>query len=170
MTFTTFFPLASAILVFFLGIFVWSKGIKNRVNFTFALFSFAITVWLFGTFMMFFYKDNTASVIFWDKFVYVGVVYIPVIMLHFGFSLTKRQDWKEKVYLVIGYLMSTFFLILIPTKLFVDGAFIYEWGAHTKAQFFHHLFLVYFSIYLLAWFILVYKYYKTTYLIHLPKI
>ena len=133
---------------------------KERVNFTFALFAFAITVWMFGTFMMFFNKNNTASIIFWDKFVYVGVVYIPVIMLHFGLALTKNKSRIGKIFLILGYLISTFFLVLIPTKLFVDDAFIYEWGAHTKAQLFHHIFLVYFVAYLISWFVIVYRYYK----------
>lgn len=160
MSFVTFLPLISAILVFFLGFFVWGRSMKERVNFTFALFSFAITIWMFGTFMMFFNKSNTGSVIFWDKFVYVGVVFIPVIMLHFGLALTKNKSRIGKFFLAFGYLASTFFLVLIPTKLFVDGAFIYEWGAHTKAQFFHHIFLVYFAVYLISWFVIVYRYYK----------
>jgi len=160
MTFETFLPLISAVLVFFLGFFVWGKNKKDKVNFTFALFALVITIWMFGTFMMFLNKGNREAVIFWDKFVYAGVVFIPVIMLHFGLALTNNKGKTGKFFLAVGYLVSTVFLILIPTKLFIDDAFIYEWGAHTKAQFFHHIFLVYFTVYLVSWFVIVYRHYK----------
>ena len=156
----TYLPLLSAVLVFFLGFFVWSKGRKEGVNFTFALFAFVITIWMFGTFMMFLNKSDKEVVIFWDKIVYVGVVFIPVIMLHFGLAMTGDKSKKGRTALILGYMLSTFFLALIPTKLFVSDAFVYQWGAHTKAQFFHHIFLVYFAIYLISWFIIVWRYFK----------
>jgi len=162
MNVTIFLPLISAILVFFLGFFVFMKGKRDRVNFTFALFAFAITIWMLGTFMMFLNKDDISRIIFWDKFVYFGVVYIPVIMYHFGLALTRNKLIKSKILLVSGYILSTFFLLLIPTKLFVSGTFVYQWGVHTKAQLFHHVFLVYFVLYILAWFVIVYKYYKSS--------
>lgn len=163
MSITTLLPLFSAVLVFFLGIFVLQKGKKERVNFTFGLFSLATTIWMFGTFMMFLSKDNVDKIIFWDKFVYIGVVFIPVIMLHFGFALTKDYSKKVKALLVTGYSLSVLFLILIPTKWFISGSFIYKWGAHTQAQLFHHIFLLYFVVYVSLWFIFVFQYYKSSY-------
>ncbi|MDD5291108.1 MAG: histidine kinase dimerization/phospho-acceptor domain-containing protein, partial [Patescibacteria group bacterium] len=160
MDFTIFLPLLSALLVFFLGVLVLRQGLKKRINFTFALFAFAITIWMFGTFMMFLKKDNPADVIFWDKFVYVGVVFIPAIMFHFGLALTESRVIRGKFLLVLGYLTSFIFLLLIPGELFVKGAFIYKWGAHSQAQVFHHIFLGYFFVYILLWFIIVYKYYR----------
>ena len=162
MNFELFSPLVSAIFVFSLGFFVWKKGKKERVNITFALFSFVITIWMFGTFMMFLNKIDKNAIIFWDKFVYMGVVYVPVIMLDFGLALVKKRSRKGKTALIFGYILSTLFLMLIPTKYFVNDVFIYEWGAHTKAQFFHHVFLVYFAAYLISWFVIVFNYYKNT--------
>ncbi|MFH1822728.1 MAG: histidine kinase N-terminal 7TM domain-containing protein, partial [Patescibacteria group bacterium] len=160
MNIITILPLLSAIFVSFLGIFVFMKGKRERVNFTFALFAFVITVWLFCTFMLFLNKGNIDKAIFWDKFIYVGVVFVPVIMYHFGLALTKNKIIKGKSMLVVGYILSFFFLIVIPTKLFVNEIFIYQWGIHTKAQLFHHIFLLYFSVYFAVWFVMVYKYYK----------
>lgn len=153
-------PLLSAILVFILGIIVFKNGKKEKINFTFVLFSFAITIWMFATFMMFINKDNIDRIIFWDKIVYGGVVFIPAIMYHFGLALTNNKIIKGKFLLIIGYLLSLFFFLLIPTGFFINDAFIYEWGAHSRAQIFHHVFLFYFSTYLILWFIIVYKYYK----------
>ena len=140
MKFTTILPLLSTFFVAFLGWIVFVKAAKNRISFTFVLFSLAISVWMFGTFMMFLERSNILDIIFWDKFVYIGVIYIPAIMYHFGLALTKNKKTISKKILFFGYMLSTFFLILLPTKLFVNGVFIYKWGAHTRAQLFHHIF------------------------------
>lgn len=160
MDITTFFPLISALFVFMLVLIVTLRGGKIRTNFTFVLFSIAIMIWMIGTFMMFLDKSSISQVLFWDKFVYVGVVFIPAIMYHFGLSLTDDTSKWKKFVLGLGYVISTCFLILIPTKLFIDGAFVYSWGAHSKAQPLHAVFLVYFVTYLFLWFRMVSAYYK----------
>jgi len=157
MDFITSLPLISAIFVFVLGFFVLSKNIKSRLNFTFFLHAITITVWLFGTFMMFLNKDNIESAIFWDRFVYLGVVFIPAFMYHFCLALTDR---KKNIFLYFAYFLSIFFFFISQTKYFVDDLFIYQWGVHTKARLFHHLFLVYFSSYVIWWFIAVYSYFQ----------
>ncbi len=162
MKFTTILPLLSTFFVAFLGWIVLIKARKNRISFTFVLFSLTISIWMFGTFMMFLERSNISDIIFWDKFVYIGVIYIPAIMYHFGLALTKNKKTISKKILFFGYTLSTFFLILLPTKLFVNGVFIYKGGAHTKAQLFHHLFLVYFVFFIILWFVTVYKYYKVS--------
>jgi len=60
----------------------------------------------------------------------------------------------------MGYLLSFVFLPLVFTKYFVSDIFIYKWGIHTKAQLFHHIFLIYFVIYVLLWFVNFSIYYK----------
>lgn len=160
MDISTFLPLVSALFVLSLGLIVFLHGGKVRTNFTFLLFTVAITVWLIGTFMMFLDKTAFDKVIFWDKFVYAGVVFIPVVMYHFGLALINDTSNRRKIILAFGYVLSILFLLLIPTKLLVDGAFVYSWGAHSKAQPLHFVFLLYFATYLFLWFRMVYVYYK----------
>ena len=158
--FIELFPLISAFLVFFLGTIVFSQGKKTSVDFTFFLFTLVVTVWLFGTFMMFFNKEDVFLALFWDKFVYIGVVFIPSVLYHFGLVLTKHKDIKRNNILILGYITSAIFLFLIPTDLFIDDVFVYQWGVHTKAQMLHNVFLVYFGVYLTLWFTLVASYYR----------
>ncbi|MFH1536106.1 MAG: histidine kinase N-terminal 7TM domain-containing protein [Patescibacteria group bacterium] len=157
MSITIILPLISAIFVFFLSLFVYLKNKKARVNFTFFLHSISITIWLFATFMMFLSKGDREAAIFWDRFVYMGVVFIPVFMYHFGLSFMQK---KRDFLLYLGYVLSIIFLILSQTKYFVDDVFVYRWGIHTKAQFFHHIFLIYFVSYVIIWFVKMFKYYK----------
>ncbi|MDA3815580.1 MAG: hypothetical protein PF549_04405 [Patescibacteria group bacterium] len=157
MNFASIVPLISACLSIIIGLAVFLKGQRNRINVSFAFFAFLISIWMFGTFMMFINKGVVDKIVFWDRFIYIGVVYIPVVMLHFGFALTGIRSRKA---LVFGYVLSTIFLIFIPTNFFLKDAFVYEWGAHTKAGFLHHVFLFYFFVYIVAWFVIVYRYFR----------
>jgi len=158
MNLETVIPGIGSIMVFLIGIFVFLKNTKSKVNFTFALHALAVTVWLFATFMMFYQKNNIESVIFWDRMVYAGVVFVPAFMYHFYLAyVNKRND----TLLVIAYILSLSFLFLSRTDYFVKDVFTYKWGTHTKAQFFHHLFVVYFFTYVVIWFTKMYKFYRS---------
>ncbi len=155
--YTDIFPLLSAIFVFVIGLFVLLKNKKSRINLTFFLHALAIALWLFTTFMMFISRENREQAIFWDRAVYASVVFIPIFMYHFGLAyMNKKRDFL----LYLGYALSVIFLLLVPTKYFVNDIFIYKWGVHTKAQLFHHIFLVYFVSYVIIWFIKIFFYYK----------
>lgn len=160
MNFFTILPLISAVCVFALGFFVYYKNRRSLVNFTFFLFCLAITIWMFGTFMMFLMRDNPAMAAFWDRVVYSGVIFIPAIMLSFALAITKNNKFNARFGLmVIGYITSLIFLPIVFSPQFVNGVFVYEWGIHTKAQVFHHIFLAYFVVYLSFFFYIVGQYY-----------
>ncbi len=159
MSLIVYFPLISALLVFIQGSMVFWRNPKNRLNVAFALFALVITLWLFGTFMMFSNGGDREAAIFWDRFIYGAVVFIPAFMYYFCLALTNR---KADFWLYFAYFLSIFFLISIPTNYFVHDLFVYKWGVHTKAGPLHHLFLIYFCSYVLAWFFIVYKQYRHT--------
>jgi len=154
-------PLLSAILVSSLGVLILFRGKRERTNITFVFFSVAITVWLFGTFMMFLNKESAELVLFWDRFVYVGVVFIPAISYHFGLALIRDYSlWRRRL-MYLGYFFSLVFLAAIPSAYFLNGVFNYQWGIHARAQILHSFFLVYFAFYIVYWFVAVYKYYQS---------
>lgn len=157
MSITTILPLLSAVFVIYLGVFVFLKNHKNSLNVLFALFCFSLIFWFFGTFMMFTSKDEPRA-IFWDRFVYAGVVFIPSLMYHISLVFSKKKAAKR---LLLGYSLSFIFLILSRTDYFVSGLFKYDWGYHTQARFFHNVFLVFFTLYLSFFYYNIYRYYKT---------
>lgn len=158
MRFVNFLPLISSICVFVLGILVYSKKRDSKVNFYFFLHALVITAWLFFTFLMFMAQGNREMAIFWDRFIYMSVVFIPVFMVQFGLAYANQKN-NKLIYL--GYFFTLVFLCVIPTKYFVDDLFVYQWGVHTKARLFHHLFLLYFTGYVVIWFYYILGYYKT---------
>jgi signal transduction histidine kinase len=109
------------------------------------LFGFNVCMffWLFGTFMMFALRDNEVAAVFWDRFIYVGVVFMPAFMHHFSLLFTGRVG-QQKVLLWINYFLAFVFLFLSRTPYFVDGLYYYSWGVHSQAKILHTIFMVYF--------------------------
>lgn len=142
------FSLLSSLLILGLGFFVFRKDIKKPINILFFLISVVFTIWEIGTFMMFGAKTNK-EIVFWDRIVYLGVVFVPVIQYHFSLAATRYTS-KRKVMLVIAYFLSFIFLLVSRTNYFIDGVFRYQWGAHSIARIGHHLFLAYFFFYVFA--------------------
>lgn len=156
----SFLPLISAIFVVILGFFVWFKKPRQSLHIIFLFYSIAISVWLFGTFQLF-SASVDADKIFWDRFIYLGVVFIPVFLYHFSLIYCEffRHRW-QKALLYFGYLSAFFYLPLSQTDYFVKDLYKYKWGVHTVAQTFHHAFLAYFAIYFILFFVNLIIYYR----------
>lgn len=157
---SAYVPLFSSAFVFSLGIFTLLRYMRTRreLELVLSLFCGSVTVWLFGTFMMFI-STTDQQAIFWDRFVYSGVVFVPTLMHHFSIAFADLK--KQRKYLKIGYIVSFIFLLLSWTNLFVGDLYKYEWGSHTKAHFFHHIFIVLFFTYTGVFFVNIWKFYKS---------
>ncbi|MEK7120233.1 MAG: ATP-binding protein, partial [Patescibacteria group bacterium] len=158
--------LLGAILVVGLGFLVFLKNKKLALHKIFLLLNLAVGVWLFGTFKML-NAPSDLQAIFWDRFIYAGVIFVPVLMYHFSVIFTKIPVKKSLIFL--AYVLSFLFLAISRTDYFVKDLFRYSWGVHTQAQFFHHIFMVYFFIYLILTIINFYKHYRDKKLVGVEK-
>lgn len=152
------FSILSLFFIIALGLIV-IKNSRKLVNKLFFLLTLILIIWVFGSFMMFGSKlDN--EIIFWDRFVYAGIIFWFSIQYHFSLAVTYI-NLKRRIILWFAYAFSILFLVLSRTDYFVSGIFHYAWGAHMKAQIFHHFFIAIFSSYVLLFFYtLLKKYHK----------
>lgn len=137
--FDTLLPLIGAIFSFSFGIFVWLKSPRNTLNWIFLAFCIAITYWLFGTFEMNLNRGDIAAAVFWDRFVYLGVVFVPSLMHHFSLAITGNKGQRKL--LIFGYIYSFVFLAVSRTEYFVSGLNVFPNLVHSQAQIGHHIFL-----------------------------
>ena len=158
--FYIWFPFVSALFLFGLAAFILLQGNVNTIARLFAFVSLACVVWLFGTFMMFVsgIQGATSAALFWDRIIYAAVVFIPALEYHFGLALAGR---KPNRVLYVGYSLSFLFLLVSRTDFFVSGIFRYEWGVHSLAGPLHHVFLIFFFVYIFAFLRVLYKHYQT---------
>jgi signal transduction histidine kinase len=134
--------LITASIIFACGLWIVLKNPKATTNITFGSICLAVCFWLFGVFMMF-SAGREHEIIFWGKFAYAGIIFIPAFFYHFCVSFLQRDARKGPI--LMTYLMSIAFLALIPTDLFVNGRYSYFWGSYLKAAPLHPLFLLYFA-------------------------
>lgn len=157
------FPSVSFIFVSGLIIFLLSKKIYNTLFILLIALLVCTDFWLFGTAQMFHYVDDDQAVLFWDRFVYLGVTLIPAVYLHFIFQFTRvlsnLQPWR-KVVLFSTYVISIFFCAASRTTLFINGVFYYTWGTHSQAKILHHFFLIFFEVSFILGLWLLYKYHQ----------
>ncbi len=96
--------LISGIFVLILGFLVLGRNRRSKINQAFFWAILCVDIWLFATFMMFLSKTDEQA-IFWDRIVYIGVVFIPVTFYHFGLLFTNIIK-KQKNY----FILDIFFL------------------------------------------------------------
>ncbi|MCF7819842.1 MAG: hypothetical protein K9M44_00020 [Candidatus Pacebacteria bacterium] len=155
--FAQIFSFLSLIFIIILGYIVLKRS-RSLISRLFFLLTIILDVWIFGTIMMF-NADRAEQIIFWDRIIYVGIVFWPALQYHFSLAITKTSIYR-KILLGLGYLLSVLFLFASQTNYFLNDVFYYAWGAHTKAQFFHHFFVVFFVFYSLIFFISLIQKYK----------
>jgi len=109
----------TAILSLTLGAFVYYRGRKSIINLSFALMSLSIFVWSFGVSREI-VAQNIQIGLFWNRFLYIGAISIPVFFLHFVLSLLNLHVAKRRL-LVVAYLITLIFWVLDFTPLFVKG-------------------------------------------------
>lgn len=134
-------PFLAMTLIFACGLWIVLKNPRAVSNITFSLVCLGICIWLFGIFLAYSTMSKEKA-LFWVKFTYLGVVYIPAFFYHFCESFLHGQVKKKPIF--TNYLISTAFLMLIPTNYLIDGVYSYYWGQYAKAGLLHPLFLVYF--------------------------
>ncbi len=134
-------PLLAGSLVLASGLWVILKKPQAITNRTFGLLCLGACIWLFSFFMLFSAQDGQNS-LFWGKFLYIGVVYVPAFFYHFSVSFLRLSGQSRKILAL--YAVSTLFLMLIPTTYLINGQYSYFWGPYPKAGLLHPLFVSYF--------------------------
>lgn len=157
----TILPLTCSLFGLFFGLFVLFQNYRLRMNQLLFGFNVSMLFWMFGTFMMFVSRSNIQAALFWDRFVYMGVAFMPPLMHHFSLIFTQQNE-KQKVLLKINYILAFAFFFLSQSHYFVDGIYYYSWGVHSQARILHTIFLGYFFLGTGLFFANVFKFFLKT--------
>src|SRR6478736_3302279 len=110
-----FVPLLGAIFNLALSAFVLGSDRRSRLNQIFFCWSLSISIWNFGTFLLF-RASNPEDAYRWAKLMQFGVIFIPVTMLHLCLVLTGKRPgrWLQLLYVFHGALaLSNVFNLFI---------------------------------------------------------
>lgn len=141
----------------FLGIFAFAKNRRNKINQSFLFFAITVAIWGFGGWAIGLAKNPTTA-LFWWKMSFIGVIFIPVSLLHFVFIFLGEKE--RKIFYLI-YLFDLFILMLEWSPL-ADIFF----GLPNMTLFFQDIYWIYpatylYSFFTFSWFaIVVYSLYR----------
>ena len=137
-------PLIAAILFLSQGIFVFLNGKGNRSTKLGFLFNSCATFWWQFSWVFLF---NTSNILLGKLIAdigHIGIALIPATFFHYFYAyIDPKNYWKQTKWF---YITGFFFILLIPTGLFVNGVNSFYWGFYPKAGLLHPLFLAYLFI------------------------
>ncbi|HPB68876.1 MAG TPA: histidine kinase N-terminal 7TM domain-containing protein, partial [Candidatus Omnitrophota bacterium] len=151
--------LISCIGNFVVGLFVFLKNVKGRVNQTWGLFTLSIVLWTFGQFM------SSSSIpedqiVFWNRVLFSGIIFIPVSFLHFMFvelGLTKKKAKIIKICYLLGFI---FLGLLFSNKLVTGIVNRPPFGYYSKPGVFYYIFMTFFASTVFYTYFITFKKYK----------
>lgn len=134
-------PMMAAGLTLIVGCFVLSKSPRERLNQIFFCFTLSIFTWLF-LFALGYSILSPKWALASFRLAYLGVVFIPVLCLHFHLEFLGME--KPKVTRTL-YGISGVFLALSQTDYFFTSVKRYFWGFYPQASPLYIAFIAYFT-------------------------
>ncbi|MBI3455683.1 MAG: GAF domain-containing protein [Candidatus Rokubacteria bacterium] len=148
--------LALGLNLLLLGSALASDRKSPRVR-SFAYMVSALAAWNFGVLGLR-WSDDPDVALAWERLLHLAVIPVPVLFYHY--VLVFLDVPRRRPSLIVGYLLSGFFLAASPTAAFMPGITQTDWGFAPVAGRLYGPFLVYFQGYLvvgLVWLVRAYR-------------
>jgi signal transduction histidine kinase len=135
-------PLITNIIIVGIGLFVFLRNRKAKLNIIFSFFSLILAIWLSGYAMMYLSKDG-AKALSWGRIGFLGIIFIPILSYHFIISFLNL---KRKILLRIIYLLAIPSILLSRTNYIYNGIKLHFWGYYPTAGKIYFIFLIMFTL------------------------
>jgi len=119
MIFYAITALINAIASTILGLFIYFKNKKVKINQSFALFCLSVAFWSYA---YYFWQiaDNAKTALFWSRELMFGAIFITIFYFHFILRLLNKIKENKKI-LIFGYLIFIFFFFTNFSSLIVKN-------------------------------------------------
>lgn len=130
---STLIPAIASLLYIIFTIFGLYQSKRERLHWPFIFYMFLMFLWSFGSFMM---HANTKlfTPLFWNRFMMIGMLGVPITILHTVLDLFEKRRRKYNIFLHVGYPIYAFMLYLnfrgaiVSSAGFEGGNFTYSLG------------------------------------------
>ena len=144
-TYPYLFPFVTGVFTSFAGVVILFRGWKLPQARFFALFTFALTMWLFLTTFMINNCENAEFAVMVDRVIYFFAIAVPAVIFHF--SSIYSENKKRKSLVILAYTLMVIFWFFVWSPYFIDGLNHFSNGCHSQARILHHVYLVYFGFF-----------------------
>lgn len=141
MSLYSFPPLIAGILTLAVGLVGFLSNRRAKPNATFFLVTLSVAWWLVG-YALVYSLQKYESALEVARWLYVGIVFIPVTSFHFTVAITRRE--KLRKFIPWMYAVGATFAAMTQSNSFIPGLRQFFWGYHTQGGPFQDLFLVFF--------------------------
>ena len=107
--------LIAAITCFSISAFVYSKDKTSDLNKFFALYNSCLGLWNLGDFFVII-SDTPSSALLWDRFAYVGGVFLGPLWIYFSLAFTEIKSEKATYRILWAFFL--FACVLAPITFF----------------------------------------------------
>ncbi len=157
-----FFSLSAVISAFIstlFGFFIYFRNKQSKMNKTFALFCFGVTIWSIP--YIFWPLATTAKeTLLAFQLLHIGACYVSIFYFHFTVRWLEIFEKKKKI-IYVGYILATLFALSIPTPFFIkDIVPKFSMRYWAEPGILYHFFLVMFFGYFLYSSYLLFKAYR----------
>ncbi|MCM8786934.1 MAG: hypothetical protein NC935_02645, partial [Candidatus Omnitrophica bacterium] len=135
------FPLFTAILVLYLGVFLFLKNRDSGVHRSFFYMCLSIFGWMFSYSIVYF--TNSLKIAFYlTKLGCVCAMFTAPTQYHLAVNYLNKIN-ERKLVKIVYYFASALFLSFMYTKYFLDVPYRYYWGYYSKAGILHPLYILF---------------------------
>jgi|GEM_PF-1800047 len=133
----------------YLGGYVLSLNIKDRVNRVFSLMMLLFALFAFGSFALLISVDEEAM-LFWYKITVLAMVFVPAAFVHFALVFPKESSsvFAREKYVLVLYIPSFIFAGLLNTELFIQTVYRAHWGFYSRIGLAFYLYVVYVALFI----------------------
>jgi len=137
-------PLIVGFTMFLLGLFVFLQNRKSVNNFSFFLLMLIASIWLFGSSLTCFAK-NEWTMQFWYRYMSIGMAFVAPCIYFFATALSGKLK-RQKIFVLTSFLISFVFFILATRDFFIAEihkeywAYVATWGPQS------YPFIAFFSV------------------------
>lgn len=149
----------NAVLSTVLGLLIFLKNRKNKVNITFALFCLCVALWSYP-YIMWPIAKTKESALFWFQVLHIGPFFASVAYLHFVSVWLDIYNKLRRVIIYVGYLLSVFFTFFVFSPYFIaDMVPKFSMNFWAEPGILYHFYLLLFFGYAIYSFYLLMKHY-----------
>ncbi|MDD5730722.1 MAG: ATP-binding protein [Candidatus Omnitrophica bacterium] len=156
MNFYAVLPIVTGIIIFIIGLFVFSRNRKSSINIVFSIFSLIVVIWLFCYSLMYLSKDS-ATALLWARAGFLAIIFIPILTYHF---IVVFLNLKDRRFLFAIYLLALPAVLLSYSDYIYSGILMRPWGYYPTAGKFYCLFLLMFVVIFVKGLWLLYAQYR----------
>jgi len=118
--FSFIFPVYVVLAHLSLGVFVYSKGSRSRINISFSMMTVLIALWTFSVFM-YTRAAGVGDAVLWSRTAAAIASLIPVFWLYFTIVFPKEEVIPKRGWVLAWLALGVFFFFLCFTSLIVEG-------------------------------------------------